>query len=149
MRILVVDPGSPSLKPSVVEDGERVASRMSGTDGDVRRVLAARAAGDEHADLAIRVYLHRPRREIAAARTSLDHVDALVLTGGVIDHEPGLPAELLRGLSHLGFVVEPALDAGVEDRVISPATARTRVLVVEAEEDVEIAHQVVSAAQAV
>ncbi|MCS7483680.1 acetate/propionate family kinase [Umezawaea endophytica] len=115
---------------------------MSGTSGDVRQVLAARAAGDEHADLAIRVYLHRLRREIAAERVSLDRLDALVLTGGVAEHEPALVAELLDGLTHLGLAVAPDAGLGVGDRVISPDGARTRVLVVEAREDVEIAHEI-------
>ncbi|MCS7479357.1 acetate/propionate family kinase [Umezawaea endophytica] len=122
---------------------------LSGTSGDVRRVLAARAAGDEHADLAIRVYLHRLRREIGAARVSLDRLDALVLTGGVAEHEPALVAELLDGLAHLGIAVAPAALAGTGDRVVSPETARTRVLLVAAGEDVEIAHQVERAGLAV
>jgi len=90
------------------------------------------------------VYLHRLHREIAAARTSLDHVDVLVLTGGVAEHESGLRTELLEGLSHLGFVVDPRPDHGSEDRVISPPTARTRVLVVESREDLEIVYQIAS-----
>ncbi|HWO59397.1 MAG TPA: acetate kinase [Umezawaea sp.] len=122
---------------------------MSGTSGDVRQVLAARAVGDQRADLAIRVYLHRLRREIAAARVSLDRLDALVLTGGVAEHEPALMAELLDGLTHLDLAVAPDAVRGAEDRVISPDGARTRVLVVEAREDVEIAHQVDAARLAV
>ena len=115
---------------------------MSGTSGDVRQVLAARAAGDEHADLAIGVYLHRLRREIAAARVSLDRLDALVLTGGVAEHQPALMAELVDGLAHLGLAVTPNAARGPWDLVISPETARTRVLLIEAREDFEIAHQV-------
>ncbi|HEX6345906.1 acetate kinase [Umezawaea sp.] len=115
---------------------------MSGTTGDVRQVLAARAAGDERADLAVGVYLHRLRREIAAARVSLDRLDALVLTGGVAEHQPGLMAELVDGLAHLGLAVVPDAGHGTGDRVVGPETARTRVLLIKAGEDVEIAHQV-------
>lgn len=137
-----------------VDEAESVLTRgsglagMSGTDGDVRRVLAARTEGCEHADIAMRVYLHRLRREIAAARTSLHRLDAIVLTGGVVEHEAGVRAELVGGLEHLGVVVDPERNAGAGDRVISPEHARTRVLVVEAREDLEIGYQVQSAARA-
>jgi acetate kinase len=132
---------------SAAEVGAALARRsglagMSGTDGDMRRVLAARAAGDDDARLAVAVYLHRLRREIAAARTSLDRLDALVFTGGVAEHQPALRAELAEGLAHLGVAIDPDRDDGVGDRVISPEGTDTRVLVVEAREDLEIGRQV-------
>jgi acetate kinase len=86
---------------------------MSGAGGDVREVLAARAQGSPDADLAVRVYLHRLRREIAAVRTSLPRLDALVLTGGVAEHQPGLLDELAHGLEFLG--VDPIVTPARED----------------------------------
>lgn len=86
---------------------------MSGTSGDLREVLAARAQGCHDADLAVRVYLHRLRREIAAVRTSLPRLDALVLTGGVAEHQPGLLDELAVGLEFLG--VAPTVTPARED----------------------------------
>nr|WP_273942113.1 acetate kinase [Kutzneria chonburiensis] len=86
---------------------------MSGTTGDLREVLAARAQGCPDADLAARVYLHRLRREIAAVRTSLPRLDALVLTGGVAEHQPGLLDELAQGLEFLG--VAPTVTPARED----------------------------------
>ncbi len=115
---------------------------MTGTNGDVREVLTARAAGDPDAIVAIGVYLHRLRREIGAAVVSLDRVDALVLTGGVAEHQPRLIAELVRPLGVLGMATDPARLMGAGDRVVSPAGAGVRVLVVTAREDLEIARQV-------
>jgi acetate kinase len=114
---------------------------LTGTSGDMRDVLVARDAGDPDASLAVRVYLHRLRREIAAAAVSLDRLDALVLTGGVAEHQPGLVAELAGGLGLLGVRVAPDLVRGPADRVVSPAGAAVRVLVVTAREDLEIAGQ--------
>lgn len=97
---------------------------MSGTSGDIREVLAARVAGCPDAALAVRVYLHRLRREIAAARTSLSRLDALVLTGGVAEHQPELCAELVLGLDFLGV--------------------RPELMIVQAREDLEMAREVES-----
>jgi acetate kinase len=114
---------------------------MTGTNGDVRAVLAARAAGDRDASGAIDVYLHRLRREIGAAAVSLDRVDVLVLTGGVAEHQPALLAGLIEPLRVLGMATDPTRLAGDGDRVVSPDGAAVRVLVVTAREDLEIARQ--------
>jgi acetate kinase len=114
---------------------------MTGTNGDVRAVLAARAAGDPDASGAIDVYLHRLRREIGAAAVSLERLDAVVLTGGVAEHQPALMAELVEPLGVLGVAIDPARLSGTADRLISPAGAAVRVLVVTAREDLEMARQ--------
>lgn len=114
---------------------------MTGTDGDLRAVLAARAAGDADAVLAVDVYLHRLRREIGAMAASLDRIDALVLTGGVAEHEPALLGELVDRVGLLGVQVDPSRLPGSVDRVVSPVDAAVSVLVVTAREDLEIARQ--------
>jgi acetate kinase len=127
-----------------LEHGSGLAG-LTGTSGDLRDVLAAREAGDPDAALALRVYLHRLRREIGAMAVSLDRLDAVVFTGGVAEHQPGLVAELVDGLGLIGVTVEPDLVPGHGDRVVSRMTAAVRVLVVTAREDLEIARQTVLA----
>jgi acetate kinase len=124
-----------------VLDNSSGLAGMTGTSGDVREVLAARAAGDAEAALAIEVYLHRLRREIAAVAVSLDRLDAVVFTGGVGEHQPALVAELARGLSLCGVRVDVDRLAAPGDRVVSPDGARVRVAVITAREDLEIARQ--------
>ncbi|AHH96931.1 acetate kinase [Kutzneria viridogrisea] len=114
---------------------------LSGTSGDLREVLARRAGGFAEAERAVQVYLHRLCREIAAARVSLRCLDALVLTGGVAEHQPGLCAELVGGLAFLGLATDPAALRGSGDRVVSPDWATSRVLVVRAAEELEIARE--------
>jgi acetate kinase len=114
---------------------------MTGTNGDVRDVLRDRAAGDRDAAVAIQVYLHRLRREIGAVAMSLDRLDAVVFTGGVAEHQPGLLAELVDGLGLLGVTVDPERLPAEGDRVVSPTAAAVQVLVVTAREDLEVARQ--------
>jgi acetate kinase len=88
---------------------------------DMREVIAARAAGDERAAVAVDVYLHRLRSAIAAMAAALGFVDALVFTGGVGEHSQEIRDGAVAGLGFLG--------------------ATPRVLVVPAREDLEIARQ--------
>nr|WP_247648537.1 acetate kinase [Saccharomonospora xinjiangensis] len=101
---------------------------LSGTGGDVRDVLALRAEGDPDARLALDVYLHRLRREIAAQAVSAGKPDAVVLTGGVAEHQPELRAELFGG-TLLGVRIDAARNRGAGDRLISEESSTPAVLV--------------------
>ena len=93
---------------------------LAGT-ADMRAVLAARAAGEERAALAIAVYLHRLRAAIAAMVAAIGGVDVIAFTGGVGEHSEEIRKEAVAGLEFLGTAPE--------------------VQVVPAREDLEIAHQ--------
>jgi acetate kinase len=108
--------------------------------GDMRAVLRAADGGDQRAGLALDVYLHRLRREIAAMAAAMNGLDALVFTGGVGEHSPRVRAAAAAGLEFLGVSLDPAQEAVTSDADIS-GTGPVRVLVVTAREDVEIARQ--------
>jgi acetate kinase len=115
---------------------------LSGTTGDLRDVLAARAAGDENATLAFDVFMHRLRREIGAMAASAGGLDLLVLTGGIGEHVPEVRSLAAAGASHLGAAVEESINAeATSDRDISTADARVRTVVVQASEATEIARE--------
>jgi acetate kinase len=88
---------------------------------DMREVLAARAAGEERAALAIGVYVHRLRAAIAAMIAAIGGVDAIAFTGGVGERSEEIRSEAVAGLGFLG--------------------SDPQVLVVPAREDLEIARQ--------
>jgi acetate kinase len=111
--------------------------------GDLREVLAARAAGDEAATLAYDVYVHRLRRELGEMIAVLGGLDVLVFTGGVGEHAPDVRAA---ACEVLGFAAV-SLDSGRNESLrgegeIGAADAKVRSFVVTAREDVEIARQV-------
>lgn len=113
---------------------------LTGGSGDMRKVLAARAAGDPEAATAVAVYLHRLRREIAAAAASLDAVDALVLTGGVAEGSAPLRAELVAGLGVLGLGLDRRRNGGASgDAVLSAPGEGPAVLLIHAREDLQLA----------
>jgi acetate kinase len=132
---------------SAVELGDAL-ERESGLLGlagtaDMRELLRRLDAGDERAELAFGVYVHRLRGAIAAMAAAIGGVDAVVFTGGVGEHAPPVRQAAVAGLGMLGV----ELDLGLNDRAegdvdISAAEAAARTLVVAAREDLEIARQV-------
>ena len=73
----------------------------------MREVLARADGGDEQAQLALDVYLHRLRAGIGAMTTALGGIDALVFTGGVGERAPAIRAAAAEGLDYLGVRLDP------------------------------------------
>ncbi|MFN8628904.1 MAG: hypothetical protein U0838_00870 [Chloroflexota bacterium] len=100
---------------------------LAGT-ADMREIIAGVDAGDQRARLALDVYVHRLRREIAAMTASLGGLDAIVFTGGVGERSARHLRLAADGLGYLGI----ALDAGRNttddsgDREIGAAGAAVR-----------------------
>ena len=116
---------------------------LSGTSGDLRDVLAARAGGDPAATLAYDVFLHRLAREVGAMAVSCGGLDLLALTGGIGEHSTVLRADLAGRLLHLDVAVDPHANAlRTGDADISTAQASARTIVITAGEDKQIAHEV-------
>lgn len=145
-----VDPGLvlwlvERLGDDEVSDGLEHRAGLAGLagTGDMREVLAAAGRGEEAATLALDVYVHRLRAEIAAMAAALGGMDALVFTGGVGERSPGLRARAAAGLGFLGVEVDPARAVGEgEDADVAAVGAPVRTLVVAAREDLEVARQV-------
>jgi acetate kinase len=149
-----VDPGliiwllqQGNLSLNEVATGLEQASGLAGLaelpdgSGDMRDISGAADAGDPRARLAIEVYLHRLRREIAAMAAAMDGLDVLAFTGGVGEHHPRIRAAAADGLGFLGISIDPDRNRAQADADISGHDATTRVLVITAREDVEIARQ--------
>ncbi|WP_066039346.1 acetate/propionate family kinase [Herbiconiux solani] len=115
--------------------------------GDMRDVQTAAASGDEAAQLALEVYLHRIRGYIGEYWAQLGHLDAVVFTAGVGENNPLVRAGSVAGLSEMGVAVSPELNEapGSGARVISPESSRVKVLVVPTNEELEIARQSLAA----
>jgi acetate kinase len=115
---------------------------LPGGSGDMRDVLAAAGRGDRAARLAIGVYLHRLRSEIAAMAAAMNGLDALVFTGGIGEHAPAVRAAAATGLAFLDVAIdEDSNDAARGDADISAPGSAVRTAVITAREDIEIARQ--------
>ena len=111
---------------------------LAGT-GDMRELLAR---NDDDARLAVDVFVHRLRKGIAAMAAAMAGIDVCVFTGGIGENAPAIRSRTLAGLEFLGLAVEPTLNAAAHgDTDISPAASAVKALIVEAREDLEMAHQ--------
>jgi acetate kinase len=115
---------------------------LAGT-ADMREIIKRLHEGDERAELALDVYIHRLRSLIAAMVASMGGLDVLVFTGGVGENAPSVRAATVAGLHFLGLEIGPTLNATVgADADISAPSARVPTLVVKAREDIEVAREV-------
>ena len=132
------------LSRAQLEEGLEYESGLSALAGtsDMREVLERAEHGEDAATLALEVYLHRLRAEIAAMAAALGGLDVVAFTGGVGEHAPLVRERAIAGLAFLGAAVDPAINAGAHgDADVSAAGASVRTIVVSAREDLEIAAQ--------
>jgi acetate kinase len=124
-----------------LEQSAGLAGLSGQASGDIRDVQHAAAGGDPAAVLAIEVYVHRLRREIAAMAAAMGGLDAVVFTGGIGEHNPAVREAAAAGLGFLGVSVDPGRNLATADAIISCPGAAVASLVVTAREDIEIARQ--------
>ena len=133
------------MPPSELASTLEHRSGLLGLTGsaDMRAVLGAEAAGNRDAALAIEVYLHRLRAGIAAMAAAMDGLDALVFTGGVGERSAAIRERAAGGLFFLGVALDAHANADPQlDAEIGAAGAAVRTFVIEAREDLQIAHDV-------
>ena len=127
---------------------DTLLNKQSGLKGlvgtnDFRELLERRDAGDESADLAFEVYVHRLKHYLGAYLALLGHLDVLSFTAGVGENSPALRAAVVDDLDGLGFFLDPDLNAERSKvaRVISPDGAPIKIAVVPTNEELAIARE--------
>ncbi|WP_327401238.1 acetate kinase [Streptomyces sp. NBC_01288] len=112
-------------------------------DNDMREIRRRIDEGDEQAELAFDIYIHRLKKYIGAYCAVLGTVDAVAFTAGVGENAGAVREAAVAGLELLGLEVDGVLNAvrSDEPRLISPASGRVAVAVVPTDEELEIATQ--------
>ncbi|MFI2074518.1 MULTISPECIES: acetate kinase [Streptomyces] len=112
-------------------------------DNDMREIRRRIDEGDERAELAFDIYVHRLKKYIGAYYAVLGRVDAVAFTAGVGENAAPVREAAVAGLEQLGLAVDADLNAIRSDaaRLISPEGARVAVAVVPTDEELEIATQ--------
>jgi acetate kinase len=76
---------------------------LSGVGNDMRTVVAAAGDGNERAQLALDVFVHRLSKAIAGLVVGLQRLDALVFTGGIGENSAVVRSLVLGRLGFLGL----------------------------------------------
>jgi acetate kinase len=128
-------------------------SGMQGLTGthDMREIERRATSGDEQCRAAIAIYAHRVRKYIGAYAAVMGGVDAIAFTGGVGENSAAIRRACLERLEFLGAELDDGRnrnarpDAATGRCAISRADSRTRLLVVRADEEVEMAIEAANA----
>lgn len=113
---------------------------VSGVSADLRQIMAAIAAGNSRAQLALDIYIHRLRSQIGAMLASLQGLDALIFTAGVGENSAPVRAAVCEAFAFLGLELDLQKNAqSPVDTDVATADSRVRVLVIHTQEDWAIA----------
>ncbi len=146
-----VDPGllvwllhNGKLSVDELNDSLEHRSGLLGVGGsaDMRDIHRAADAGSPEAVLALEIFVHRLRQGIAAMVASLGGLDLLVFTGGIGEHDAAVRARTVAGLGFLGVSLDERRNSARSGDMRISGPGSVGVWVVEAREDVEIAHGV-------
>lgn len=114
---------------------------MTGS-GDFREVMAKVDAGEESAQTAYDVVVHRIVAHVGALAAPLGRLDAVAFTAGVGENNPRLRADVLRQLSIFGLTVDDAANAHAgPETLISTAGSEPAAFVIATNEELDIAQQ--------
>ncbi len=134
-----------------VEDIETMLNRRSGVFGlggeiDFRALHKRIETGDEAAQLAYDVYIHRLRKYIGAYLALLGNTDVITFTAGVGENDAAVRRDALSGLTGLGIDVDEQLNDAPERvaRRISAERSPVTVLVIPTDEELAIARACVA-----
>ncbi|MET9663989.1 acetate kinase [Streptomyces sp. NPDC006475] len=112
-------------------------------DNDMREIRRRIDEGDERAQLAFDIYIHRLRKYIGAYFAVLGRVDAIAFTAGVGENAAPVREAAMADMEGFGLTLDRERNAArsEEARIISASEGRVAVAVVPTDEELEIAQQ--------
>lgn len=149
-----LDPGillhlqrSGGFAPDALEELLNQASGLKGMTGteNMEQIEQRAAAGDDACRLAIALFAHRVRKYIGAHAVAMGGVDVIAFTGGIGEHSAVIRHRIAQRLEFLGALLDEDLnrDVRLTSRLpvqeISAPHSRTRIVVVQADEEAAMA----------
>ncbi|MEG4235233.1 acetate kinase [Microcoleus sp. Pol11C3] len=115
---------------------------ISGVSSDLRQIGDAIAQGNQRAQLALDIYIHRLRAGIGAMLASLGGLDALIFTAGVGENSAVVRAAACEAFGFIGLKLDGEKNQhSPVDEDIAAVDSAARVLVIHTQEDWEIARE--------
>jgi acetate kinase len=115
---------------------------VSGAYSDWRALNNSASAGNDRAQLAAAMFMHRLVAAVGGMVATLGGLDALVFTGGIGEHSPDVSRAVAAGLEFAGVHLASAPTMSDGDRDVAAAHSAVRVLVVAARKDLSVLAEV-------
>ncbi|MBO4915756.1 MAG: acetate kinase [Oscillospiraceae bacterium] len=113
---------------------------VSGVSSDFRDLGSAAAQGNKRAELAIDMFNYGVKKYIGAYAAAMGGVDAIIFTAGVGENDANQRMAIASGLEFMGVKMdEDANKVRGEERVISAADSKVKVLLIPTNEELMIA----------
>lgn len=118
---------------------------ISGISSDMREIEEARAAGNQRADVAFRMFSYRVRKYIGAYAAGMGGADAVVFTGGIGENSTEVRRMALENMGWMGLELDEERNAGHQggEGAISTDDSKVKALVVPTNEERTIARDVI------
>jgi acetate kinase len=131
-----------------VKEIDDLLNKDSGLKGicgsnDMREVIRKKDAGDDRAEIALKLYCYRIKKYIGAYFAALGSLNAIIFTAGIGENSPYIREHCCRGLHKLGIEIDSERNnkSGKEIREISLEGSEVRILVVPTNEELKIAQE--------
>jgi acetate kinase len=113
---------------------------ISGISADMREIIASKQSGNQRAQLAFDIFVHRLCAGVGAMLAALGGADAMIFTAGIGENSPEVRAATCGNFSFLGLELDSAKNsAKPADIDIATPDSTVRILVIRAQEDWAIA----------
>jgi acetate kinase len=115
---------------------------ISGISADMREIIASKQSGNQRAQLAFDIFVHRLCAGVGAMLAALGGADAMIFTAGIGENSPEVRAATCGNFSFLGLELDSAKNsAKPADIDIATPDSTVRILVIHAQEDWAIARE--------
>jgi acetate kinase len=113
---------------------------ISGVSNDMREVIKSKDEENSRAKQAFEVFCYRIKKYIGGYIAALGGLDILVFTGGIGENSHEVRKETLTGMEYLGIQLDEEKNLNkAEEREISSANSKVKVLVIPTNEELVIA----------
>ncbi len=131
-----------------VNEVSKILNKESGMQGltgdtDMRDIETRYLKGDKVAILAYEMYAYRIQQYIGKYAAALNGLDAIVFTAGIGENDTIVRSLVCKNMEYFGIVVDEAKNSvrSKEIREINENNAKTKILVIPTNEELEIARQ--------
>lgn len=115
---------------------------LSGISSDMRDLEVAQLT-DENANVALRIFADRIKKYIGSYIATMNGVDAIIFTAGIGENDIHMRKEIIDGITVFGCEMDAELNnVRSDERIISTADSKVKVLLIPTDEEVMIARDV-------